>query len=79
MAEGIRKSYRKNFIRLLFDEKLKRKLSSVLKKEETVEHVIKRVRDRALKATDRDTYQAMEGFVHNLNTSATCSYTNLKV
>ena len=107
MAEGIRKSYRKNFIRLLtealedyfdmqdlretvkdivvktesemntitgigndslFDEELKRKLSSVLKKEKTVEHVIKRVRDRALKATDRDTYQAMEGFVHNLNT-----------
>ena len=30
--------------------------------------LITRVRKRAVKKTDRDTYQAMEGFVHNLNT-----------
>ena len=30
--------------------------------------VIARARRRAEEATDRDTYQAMEGFVHNLNT-----------
>jgi len=30
--------------------------------------LITRVRKRAYKAVDRDTYQAMEGFVHNLNT-----------
>ena len=30
--------------------------------------VIARVRKRAYEATDRDTYQAMEGLVHNLNT-----------
>ncbi len=32
------------------------------------EHLIKRARKRAEQKTDRDTYQAMEGFVHNLNT-----------
>ena len=30
--------------------------------------IIARARKRAVDATDRDTYQAMEGFVHNLNT-----------
>ncbi len=30
--------------------------------------IIARARKRAVEATDRDTYQAMEGFVHNLNT-----------
>ncbi|MBR3973634.1 MAG: anaerobic ribonucleoside triphosphate reductase [Oscillospiraceae bacterium] len=30
--------------------------------------LIKRTQKRALKKTDRDTHQAMEGFVHNLNT-----------
>ncbi len=30
--------------------------------------LIARARKRAVDATDRDTYQAMEGFVHNLNT-----------
>ena len=29
---------------------------------------IAKVRNRAIQATERDTYQAMEGFVHNLNT-----------
>ena len=33
------------------------------------EHILKPAcADRAWKNTDRDTYQAMEGFVHNLNT-----------
>lgn len=31
-------------------------------------HLIDRARKRAYALTDRDTYQAMEGFVHNLNT-----------
>ncbi|MBR0276833.1 MAG: anaerobic ribonucleoside triphosphate reductase [Clostridia bacterium] len=31
-------------------------------------HLVERSRTRAEKRTDRDTYQAMEGFVHNLNT-----------
>ena len=30
--------------------------------------MVARVRRRAYEATDRDTYQAMEGLVHNLNT-----------
>lgn len=30
--------------------------------------LVRRSRTRAVKATDRETYQAMEGFVHNLNT-----------
>ncbi len=36
--------------------------------EEQIAHLLERVRDRAYKQTDHDTYQAMEGFVHNLNT-----------
>ena len=32
------------------------------------EKLVKRASDRAYKKTDRDTQQAMEGFVHNLNT-----------
>ena len=35
---------------------------------QNLEHIIARVRTRATRRTDRDTYQAMEGFVHNLNT-----------
>ena len=31
-------------------------------------HLIQRARKRAYSLTDRETYQAMEGFVHNLNT-----------
>ena len=31
-------------------------------------HLVTRARERATRRTDRDTYQAMEGFVHNLNT-----------
>ena len=42
-----------------FDEKLAKKFPR---------DVIARVRKRAEEATERDTYQAMEGFVHNLNT-----------
>ena len=33
-----------------------------------IQHLVKRARMRADKRTDRETYQAMEGFVHNLNT-----------
>ncbi len=32
------------------------------------ERVVRHARARATKSTDRDTFQAMEGFVHNLNT-----------
>ena len=35
---------------------------------ETADSLIARARKRALKKAERDTYQAMEGFVHNLNT-----------
>ncbi len=35
---------------------------------EEARHLTARVRRRAWKSTDRDTFQAMEGFVHNLNT-----------
>ncbi len=35
---------------------------------ETAKHIVENVRRRALQQTDRETYQAMEGFVHNLNT-----------
>ena len=35
---------------------------------ETAGSLIARARKRALKKAERDTYQAMEGFVHNLNT-----------
>ena len=35
--------------------------------EETA-HMVQRARRRAHRQTERDTYQAMEGFVHNLNT-----------
>ncbi|MEG1069331.1 MAG: anaerobic ribonucleoside triphosphate reductase [Ruthenibacterium sp.] len=34
----------------------------------TAAHLVSNVRRRALQQTDRETYQAMEGFVHNLNT-----------
>ena len=35
---------------------------------EDAAHLVGRCRERAIRATDRETYQAMEGFVHNLNT-----------
>lgn len=34
----------------------------------TAAHLVANVRRRALQQTDRETFQAMEGFVHNLNT-----------
>ena len=36
--------------------------------EAELTHMLQRVRRRAFKITDHETYQAMEGFVHNLNT-----------
>ena len=108
MAEGVAKTYRKVFRRLLiqavedildledaqkplealiaqaeeatgetarlendpaFDASIARGLEERFALPRTqAEHILKRVRDRAWKNTDRDTYQAMEGFVHNLNT-----------
>ena len=38
-----------------------------LEKEQAA-HLVRHARARAVKDTDRQTYQAMEGFVHNLNT-----------
>ena len=108
MAEGVAKTYRKTFRRLLgqavedildledASEPIARLVAGV--EEETgetarlentqdfdrllaaglerqfhmaddqAEAILKRVRRRAWQNTDRDTYQAMEGFVHNLNT-----------
>ena len=36
--------------------------------ESMAKTLVARIRKRAVRRTDRDTYQAMEGFVHNLNT-----------
>ncbi len=41
--------------------------SFVVNKEDA-KRLVARSRERAVKLTNRDTYQAMEGFVHNLNT-----------
>ena len=108
MAEGVAKTYRKAYMRLLkealedrldledengyIDEIVKDAEASfgetvrmenrdgfdavvaegLLKRydmtHETADSLIARARKRALKKADRDTYQAMEGFVHNLNT-----------
>ena len=108
MAEGVAKTYRKAYIRLLTEaledrldleneaEAVKGIVSAAenicketarirncaqfdpavsvgLQKQydlpqETADSLIARARKRALKKADRDTYQAMEGFVHNLNT-----------
>lgn len=37
-------------------------------KDKNIEKIFKKAYDTALKKTERKTYQAMEGFVHNLNT-----------
>ena len=108
MAEGVAKTYRKAYMRLLkealedrldledengyikdivmaaensFGEKVRMEnkdgfdavvAEGLLKRynmtRETADSLIARARKRALKKADRDTYQAMEGFVHNLNT-----------
>ena len=108
MAEGVAKSYRKAYIRLLseaLEDRLDLEDQAVIIKElvteaekETGERpalenppafdeaiiyaltkrynlslgdsskLVSRTKKRAWKKTDRDTHQAMEGFVHNLNT-----------
>ena len=108
MAEGVGRTYRKTFARMLaqaiedrlevneasasvntaiekaeadtkevariencedFDKIIAKELASGLNLElSDVERLIARTRKRSLEATDRETYQAMEGFVHNLNT-----------
>ena len=108
MAEGVAKTYRKAYMRLLkealedrldledengfikdivmaaeesFGETVRMEnhdgfdaavAEGLLKRydmtRETADSLIARARKRALKKADRDTYQAMEGFVHNLNT-----------
>lgn len=108
MAEGVAKSYRKSYYRLLteaLEDRLDLENQDAIVKtlvqdveaalqthpqmqqdpafDEAVVYALvkryalslgdasrlaQRARSRALKQTDRDTYQAMEGFVHNLNT-----------
>ena len=108
MAEGVAKTYRKAYIRLLKEaledrldledeaENIKaivKAAESICKEtariencgqfdpavsvglqkqygltQEAADSLIARARKRALKKAERDTYQAMEGFVHNLNT-----------
>ena len=108
MAEGVGKSYHKNFLRILvevvedhldkedltdqvravlteveraagelaklknnpgFDEELAKALCAAFGiGQGTMLHLLSRVRRRAMNRTDHETYQAMEGFVHNLNT-----------
>ncbi|MEG0771021.1 MAG: anaerobic ribonucleoside triphosphate reductase [Clostridia bacterium] len=50
------------------DEMLKLIIESKKADEKTAAHIVKIARRRAYERTDRDTFQAMEGFVHNLNT-----------
>ena len=57
MAEGVKLTYNKHY------EEAK-KIAKELAKENAEEWCI----DYAVKHTKRDTYQAMEGFIHNLNT-----------
>ncbi len=108
MAEGVGKSYHKNFLRVLtdvvedaldadgladtvqkvltatersegelaklenkqgFDDHLAAALAAELGMDNgKLQHLIVRVRTRAMARTDKETFQAMEGFVHNLNT-----------
>ncbi len=52
-----------------FDEMLAKELAVNYPVDQAqAEKLLKKVRDRAFRKTDRDTKQAMEGFVHNLNT-----------
>ena len=52
-----------------FDQVVTRELCSRFPlSEKDAQRLIARARKRAYDLTDRDTYQAMEGFVHNLNT-----------
>ncbi len=52
-----------------FDETLAKELAANYPVDQAqAEKLLKKVRDRAFRKTDRDTKQAMEGFVHNLNT-----------
>lgn len=62
MAEGVRYTYEKY---LEEARKICMELADVHTDEKTVEEWIN---SYAMKKTTRDTYQAMEGFVHNLNT-----------
>ena len=108
MAEGVGKTYRKAYIRLLTEaledrldlEDASEIVKNIVEAAETIsgekarlentenfdkavaeglcaqfdlggksaDALIARARKRAWNRTDRDTYQAMEGFVHNLNT-----------
>ena len=108
MAEGVAKTYRKAYIRLLTEaledrldlEDERESIQAIVEGAETVcgetarlengealdrlvaegissryqlasenaDRLIARARKRATQRTERDTYQAMEGFVHNLNT-----------
>ena len=52
-----------------YDEAVSKKISAHYNiPTETAAHLVDVSRRRATRKTDRDTYQAMEGFVHNLNT-----------
>lgn len=56
-----------------FVEETDRFISEILIVEKEIskdkaEKIVRKTRERAITLTDRDTYQAMEGFVHNLNT-----------
>ena len=108
MAEGVAKTYRKAYVRLLTEaledrldlEDEREAITAIVESAETVcgetarlengealdrlvaegissryqldgknaDSLIARARKRAAQRTERDTYQAMEGFVHNLNT-----------
>ena len=63
-GETVRMENKEGFDAVVADGLLKRYDMT----RETADSLITRARKRALKKANRDTYQAMEGFVHNLNT-----------
>lgn len=61
MAKGVRKSYLKH-IKMLID------FYTEMEGHEPDEPAMEKIREKARKLTRKDTHQAMEGFIHNLNT-----------
>jgi len=86
MAEGVLKSFRKNYFSMVEDlqymespfemEQLAGIKEAIYALEDIlpvsfsqqIDGKLKQIYERALVKTDKETYQAMEGFIHNLNT-----------
>lgn len=61
MAKGVRKSYKKH-------EKMLSDFFCEMEGHEPDEEAMQKIREKAWALTRKDTHQAMEGFIHNLNT-----------